>query len=107
MPIKKLQEEVENTLQMILSGVYMCAYLRGDLKQEVDMKVIFKSIKRINKFLDKAYKLGRKEEREECIRYMRSGNISGSFSTGCDCEDCNKYEKKVRKDLSDHSEGKK
>ena len=118
MPIKKLQEEVENTLQMILSGVYMCAYLRGDLKQEVDMKVIFKSIKRINKFLDKAYELGRKEEREE-----REENKK--IIENCDCgmeydENRNpilhqcayhkiEEEERLKKfySQSDHSEGKK
>ena len=36
---------------------------------------------------------------EQCIKYMRSGEIAGSFSEGCDCEKCGKYEKKVRKDL--------
>lgn len=37
---------------------------------------------------------------EKVIKYIRSGEIDGSFSEGCDCVDCDKYEKKVRKHLS-------
>jgi len=100
MPIKKLQEDTTDDCYLeYVDGHLTCTFNH----KAGDKCLMDKDEEEINK----AYELGRKEEREECIRYMRSGNISGSFSTGCDCEDCNKYEKKVRKDLSDHSEGKK
>ncbi len=37
---------------------------------------------------------------DTCIKYIRSGQVGGSFSEGCDCEKCDKYEKKVRDDLA-------
>lgn len=33
---------------------------------------------------------------DKVISYIRSGEVAGSFSEGCDCEKCNQYEKKVR-----------
>lgn len=37
---------------------------------------------------------------DTCIKYIRSGQVGGSFSEGCTCEKCDKYEKKVRDDLA-------
>lgn len=34
------------------------------------------------------------------IKLMRSGDLAGSFSEGCDCEKCDKYEKKIRVKLN-------
>lgn len=42
----------------------------------------------------------KREVVEEAIKYIRAGNVSGSFSEGCDCEKCDAYEKKVRKALN-------
>lgn len=36
---------------------------------------------------------------DSCIKYIRSGEVAGSFSEGCTCERCDLYEKKVRKQL--------
>ncbi len=36
---------------------------------------------------------------EQIIKYIRKGNVAGSFSEGCDCEKCNKYENVVRADF--------
>lgn len=33
------------------------------------------------------------------IKYIRSAAVAGSFSEGCTCELCDKYEKKVRRAL--------
>ena len=37
---------------------------------------------------------------DKSIAYIRSGEVAGSFSEGCDCEKCDKYEKKVRATLT-------
>ena len=33
---------------------------------------------------------------DKIIKLLRSGDLAGSFSEGCDCEKCDKYEKKIR-----------
>lgn len=37
---------------------------------------------------------------DKVIDYIRSGNVAGSFSEGCDCVKCDRYEKKVRAALT-------
>lgn len=41
-----------------------------------------------------------KEKIDKIILIMRSGDLAGSFSEGCDCENCDKYEKKIRAKLA-------
>lgn len=55
----------------------------------------------INKAYQQGFKDGEKKGREKCIQYIRSGKAAGSFSEGCECEKCDKYEKIVRKALKD------
>lgn len=43
---------------------------------------------------------------DKIIKIMRSGDLSGSFAEGCDCEKCDKYEKKIRLKLSKLTDGK-
>jgi hypothetical protein len=37
---------------------------------------------------------------EEMVKFMRSGERAGSFAEGCDCSDCDKYEKEIIKNLT-------
>lgn len=41
----------------------------------------------------------KEETIKKIIKIMRSGDLSGSFAEGCDCEKCNKYEIKIRAKL--------
>lgn len=36
---------------------------------------------------------------DKIIKFLRSGDLAGSFAEGCECADCDKYEKKIRKKL--------
>lgn len=54
----------------------------------------------LTSFAEKIAQSVREETIERCIKYMRSGEIAGSFSEGCDCKKCDIYEKKVRKSLT-------
>lgn len=46
-----------------------------------------------------AEKRGAERAVEACIKYIREGNVAGSFSDCCDCERCDRFEKQVRKEL--------
>ena len=48
---------------------------------------MYKTKEEMDKFIDRVVKI------------MRSGDLAGSFAEGCDCEKCDKYEKKIRNKL--------
>ena len=56
-------------------------------------------VNHIDSIIDKTVQSERERIVGIAIKYIRSGEVSGSFSGACDCSDCDKYEEKVRKDL--------
>jgi len=53
----------------------------------------------VKDFITKTLQQQREEDIKEVIKYIRDGNVSGSFSEGCRCSKCNSFEKKVRHEL--------
>lgn len=55
--------------------------------------------KEAKELIAKVLTASNRELLERVIKYIRSGAVAGSFSEGCDCAKCDKYEKRVRAEL--------
>lgn len=109
--LSDLTEEIKDLIRKELKEAHNDGYAAGEanskcLVEEAEENVREQMHQEYESELmareERGERRGREEAIEKAIKYIRTGNVSGSFSEGCNCKMCDDYEKKVRKALTPH-----